>query len=417
LDAGGLSRVFAIWDNLTPMIVHVFNSSVVSGPETLAIPVLPTLGEPVAVVFLSETRVGERARSAPAYSKSFGIETHEITVRSRWDRRAVKDLRTLLEKLSPRVVHAQEVKAAAYVAGAKRGYRGPAALWVTTNHGVRAKKAFMLRFYEWLFTHVIMRSFDRVLAVCTSDRGLLEKQSVPASKLVVHLNGVDRPRVDPSARAAESARIRKQWKLEERGIAPDALVLGLVGRLAPEKRHAYILRSLKRLLERHPELDVHLLVFGIGALAESLHAETRALDLEKRVHWMGYRGTVGAENAGFDLLVSLSFAEGLPINVIEAGWAATPVFATAIDGNLDLVPSPEYGALIPVEASESQVAEHLSVVLKNRRRLDEMGRRFQERVVAHFSGRAWRDKLLEIYAARSPDALTETATASRFRID
>jgi hypothetical protein len=64
------------------MIVHVFNSSVVSGPETLVIPALPKLGEPVAVIFLAETRCGDKSSGPPAYTRGFGLEAIEIVVRS-----------------------------------------------------------------------------------------------------------------------------------------------------------------------------------------------------------------------------------------------------------------------------------------------------------------------------------------------
>jgi L-malate glycosyltransferase len=268
---------------------------------------------------------------------------------------------------------------------------------VTTNHGVRAKKAPTLRAYEWIFTHVVMRAFDRVICVCSSDCELLVARGVPRDKVLVHLNGVDRPRVDHAQRARESVRIRREWGLEERGIGAHAICLGLVGRLAPEKRHSYIMRALRELLHERTDLDVHLVVFGLGAMADELAAESRELGLTGHVHWMGYRGTVGAETAGFDLLVSLSFAEGLPINIVEAGWAATSVFATAVDGNLDLMPSSEYGTLVPVEASVSEVARRLASTLSDRERLAETGVNLQRRIMERFSGGAWLERLRWIY--------------------
>src|SRR3569833_2740080 len=103
------------------MIVHVFNANEVSGPETLVIPALAKLGEKVVIIFLSEERAGDRARSAPNYARSFGIETHEIKVRSRIDARAIRELRALLKKLSPRLVHCHEVKASTFTAAASFG--------------------------------------------------------------------------------------------------------------------------------------------------------------------------------------------------------------------------------------------------------------------------------------------------------
>ncbi len=378
------------------MIVHVFNSSVVSGPETLVIPALASLSEKKAVIFLTETRCAEKSLGPPAYSRSFGIQTIEIPVRSRWDLGAIKELRQTIEHLAPTIVHAHEVKASSYLAAAKHHNRHYHL--VTTNHGVRAKKAPMLRLYEWIYTHWSMRAFDRVVCVCSSDRELLIRRGVPASKLRVHLNGVDRPKVEASRRAQESKRIRREWGLAERGIKPGAICLGVVGRLAPEKRHAYILRSFSELRRLRPELDVHLVIFGIGALGDTLKTQTEELGLGDRVHWMGYRGTIGEENAGFDLLVSLSFAEGLPINIVEAGWAATPVLLTSVDGNLDLVPSPEYGLCVEVSARELEIAELLARELLNPLRLSQIGEGLQRRIEQEFSGKKWIENLRRLYA-------------------
>jgi glycosyltransferase involved in cell wall biosynthesis len=374
------------------MIVHVFNSSIVSGPETLVIPSLSLLEEKVVVIFLSETRLGEKSDRPPAYSRSFGLETLEITVRSRWDRKAVAELGSLLKKLSPRIVHAHEVKASAYLAAASP--QRPSYKLITTNHGVRAKKAPTLRFYEWIFTHLIMKKFDRVLCVCTSDRDLLIKRGVSADKVFTHLNGVDRPETQ---REKDSPRIRESWRLAELGIPGDAICLGIVGRLAPEKRHSFILKVLRKLIDLKPEKETHLIVFGTGALAEPLHDETRALHLEKNVHWMGYRAEIGAENAGFDILISLSSAEGLPINIIEAGWAGTSVLATSVDGNLDLIPSHDYGNLVSLDKTETEVAEILYKMISNPELLRNTGKLLQKRVKSHFSGKIWLERLKELY--------------------
>lgn len=377
------------------MIVQVFNSSVVSGPEALVIPALPLLGEKVAVIFLSESRKGGFSKEPPAYAASFGLEVHEIEVHSRWDKRAIHELGELLARLTPRIVHAHEVKAAAYVAAAvpaKRNYR-----IFTTNHGIRAKRAPKLRFYEWLFTHWVMPRFDLVFCVCSSDRELLVKRGIRAEKVRVHLNGIDRPKVDSRERASERVRIHALWELSQRGVSASAICFGVVGRLAPEKRYDFILRSFKCALEQSPGLDAHLVIFGRGTLEEALKRETASLGIGKRVHWMGYRGTAGAEMAGFDVLLSLSIAEGLPINVIEAGWAATPVLATAVDGNLDLMPGADFGVLVDVSDSEGKIAGELLKLAGDAGLRERLGSNLQGRVEADFSGAKWLKALKEFY--------------------
>lgn len=380
------------------MILHVFNSSLVSGPETLVIPSLPKLPERAEVAFLSETRCGERSSQPPAYARSFGVTSHELRVRSRWDKRAIRDLAALIDQLKPRLIHAHEVKASAYVAAAVRVASHRPRL-VTTNHGVRGKRTPVLRAYEWFYTRWVMPRFDQVLCVCSSDRELLRTRGVPAEKLQTHLNGTDRPKVPASARREKLLAARKAWGMETRGVPKDALILGVVGRLAIEKRYDLILETFAQVLKLGSHLPpCHLVIFGTGTLEHELKKRTKELGIEHRVHWMGYRGSVGTEMAGFDVLLSLSSAEGLPINVVEAGWAGTCAAVTAVDGNRDLIPSEEFGLLLAPEAKASTLARRLTTLLSDATARNAKGLALQKRVEETFSGTRWRTRLVEIYA-------------------
>jgi hypothetical protein len=93
------------------MIVQVFNSGVVSGPEMLVFPAIPLFHEPHVVVFLVEKRRGAPGRAPLEFARSLGLRVEAVEVESRFDRRAVGRLRAVLRALSPRVVHAHDVKA------------------------------------------------------------------------------------------------------------------------------------------------------------------------------------------------------------------------------------------------------------------------------------------------------------------
>jgi glycosyltransferase involved in cell wall biosynthesis len=240
--------------------------------------------------------------------------------------------------------------------------------------------------------------YDRVLAVCTSDRKLLVNRGLSPKKVLVHLNGVDRPSVPAETRLAEQARIRKSWKLAEHGVGDDTLLIGFVGRLSPEKRLNRILQICSHLEREHRTLpDWRLVVFGTGALDQELKSMTQSLGLEQRILWMGYRSGVGDELAGFDIVISMSDAEGLPINLIEAGWGGTPVFATRVDGNLDLMPEEELGYLVDVSEADDRIASRLAELMANRSKREKMGKAFQKRVSERFSGQRWLRDLKAIY--------------------
>src|SRR5690349_17068031 len=182
------------------MIVHVFNSSKVGGPESLVLPALRHLGMPAAAVFLLESRCGERGRRGFEYSRSLGIDTVEVEVRSRLDLNAIQDLATVLRRLGAQVIHAHDVKASVYSYLAKRtgGLRGAL---VSTHHGVHGRPDVKTKVYERLYSYLVLRAFDRVLAVSSSDCETLVKRGLGAERVKLHLNGLDARRIEPAARA------------------------------------------------------------------------------------------------------------------------------------------------------------------------------------------------------------------------
>ncbi|NLF24067.1 MAG: glycosyltransferase family 4 protein [Deltaproteobacteria bacterium] len=383
------------------MIVQIFNSTLVSGPETLVLPALPNLGEPVEVVFLSETRRSWDAQKPIAYAQSLGLKTHSVPVRSRIDRHAIADLAALLQKLGAKIAHAHDVKASTYLRAASRQISTVKPKLVSTHHGVRARSGMRASLYEEFYVRFVLPNFDLALVVCTSDRELLIKRGLPPHKVKIHLNGIDRPEPPEEQRAEIAQRLHQEWGLADLGITDKTVVIGFAARIAREKRLDRVLRVMQHLhdISRRDPLfpDWRLLIFGVGPLELSLKALTKKLGISEHVNWMGYRHGLGNEMAGFDLLVSLSDAEGLPINLLEAGWAATPVFATAVDGNLDLFDLPGLVTMVPVNEKEQSMAEKLAPFIRDPELRRRSGLKFRERVKANFCGKRWLEELKDVY--------------------
>ena len=382
------------------MIVHVFNSSVVSGPERLVLPALAAARGRFLVVNLLESRLAALRAADPLaeYCASLGLGYAAGPVSGRWDRAAIARLRARLAAEKPELVHAHAVKASIYAAQAARGLDAAPPL-VSTHHGVRGLPDLKTRAYELAYRRLFLRRFDRVLCVSTEDFETVRRSGVGADKVRLHRNGADVPRVEPERRAAESARVRAQWLPGE--PARDRLfLLGSVGRLSAEKDQDRLLRVLGALEESGGAPDWRCLMFGLGERETDLKETARRLGLERRVAWMGYRGSVGLELAGLDLLLSFSKAEGLPINLIEAGWAGTPVLATFVGGVKDLLPDADFGTAVAPGEPAAQTARRLAELMSDggRARLAGQGRRLQERVAAEFSRESWTARLREIYA-------------------
>src|SRR4051812_11787212 len=119
------------------MIIHLFNSSSISGPERLVLPALASAREHFVIINLREERLKRLRESDPLehYAKSLRLDYGDVRVCSLWDDVAIGDLRVLLDRLNPDLIHAHDAKASTYLLYARQGgsIRCPI---VSTHHGV-----------------------------------------------------------------------------------------------------------------------------------------------------------------------------------------------------------------------------------------------------------------------------------------
>jgi glycosyltransferase involved in cell wall biosynthesis/peptidoglycan/xylan/chitin deacetylase (PgdA/CDA1 family) len=381
------------------VIIHLFNSSSISGPERLVLPALATARDRFVVLNLREDRIQRLRESDPleTYAKSLQLDYGDIRVCSLWDEVAIGDLRRLLDNLNPELVHAHDVKASTYLLYALRSGSARYPI-VSTHHGIAGRPDWKTRVYEHFYRKHILKSFDRAICVSTPDYEYLLKTGFPAPKLRLHLNGADAPRIDLAQRASLQRDIRARW-LPDVNHRDSLFLFGVVGRLSAEKDHARLLAVLDRLNQFNTR-DWRCLVFGLGPLENELREAAHRMGLDERVQWMGYRKEVGHELAGLDMLLSFSKAEGLPISLLEAGWAATPVLCTRVGGIRDVLPDDSFGTCIPSGESPNTTAWRLYRLLNESQRpvLNTQASNFQNRVASEFNQTRWLNRLGSLYA-------------------
>jgi len=119
------------------------------------------------------------------------------------------------------------------------------------------------------------------------------------------------------------------------------LRLLFVGRLAPVKGVRVLLEALEHL----PDLSLDIV--GDGVDRAGLEAAARPLGA--RVRFLGYKSQsdVAALLQAADILVLPSFAEGVPVVLMEALASARPVVATQVAGVGELVQDGETGFMVP----------------------------------------------------------------------
>lgn len=179
---------------------------------------------------------------------------------------------------------------------------------------------------------------------------------------------------------------------------PAAPTLLFVGRLAAIKGLPVLFEALGRLRARHPAL--RLVLIGDGPERRALEAQAAAAGLAQAVEFLGYRSqeAVADQLARADVFLLPSFAEGVPVVLMEALAASVPVVASRVAGVAELVDDGVSGYLAP-PGDPYALADRIDALLSDpalRARFGEAGRR---RVRQDFDSAAEAARLLDLIHA------------------
>jgi glycosyltransferase involved in cell wall biosynthesis len=147
-----------------------------------------------------------------------------------------------------------------------------------------------------------------------------------------------------------------------------------VGRLCADKGQMLLVEAAHGLLREGKEFEIVLV--GDGDLRSSLEERIRALGLGARVFLRGWMDGAGVrrEISEARVLVLPSFAEGLPVVLMEALAMGRPVVSTYIAGIPELVRPGVNGWLVSAGSVEGLVASLREALDAPASRLEDLGR-------------------------------------------
>jgi glycosyltransferase involved in cell wall biosynthesis len=232
------------------------------------------------------------------------------------------------------------------------------------------------------------RLADRLIAVSEEVREYqLRYTFIPPEKIVTIDNGVDMRRFDGKEEAGRAVRA-------EFGIAPDAPLVGMIGRLTEQKDHATFLQAVGHIRAALPK--TRFLVVGDGPLRENLIEQARSLKLDDAVIFAGLRSDIPAVMAALDVLVFSSRWEGLPVTLLEGMAAAKPVVSTAVGGVPGVVGEGESALLVPAGMA-SVLADAVVRVLRDPALAQKLSALARARVREKYSLDSMLDRTLALY--------------------
>jgi glycosyltransferase involved in cell wall biosynthesis len=191
--------------------------------------------------------------------------------------------------------------------------------------------------WQWIVDRRLAQGTDRFVANSPAIRDYCADHGIPADHFEVIPNGV--------ASAPPSNATRCEL-LHELDCPQDARLIGVVGRLWPQKRVKDLIWAADLLRVLHNNL--RLLIIGDGPERFVLERFARlASDLD-HIRFLGHRDDVWRIMPHLDVFWNGSGYEGQPNAVMEAMAAGIPIVASDIPGNRELVVHNETGFLVPI---------------------------------------------------------------------
>ncbi|MBW4516963.1 MAG: glycosyltransferase [Timaviella obliquedivisa GSE-PSE-MK23-08B] len=186
-----------------------------------------------------------------------------------------------------------------------------------------------------------------------------------------------------------------------------------VGRLSEQKGQLLLIEAAKRLAEEG--LSFELVLVGDGELRSSIETLITGYQLQDHIKITGWATTseVREHLLNAKVMVLPSFAEGLPVVLMEALALCRPVISTYIAGIPELVENNTCGWLITPGSIEALVSAMRSALLTSQDQLKAMGQAGLDRVALNHNIELEASKLAIIFRMSIEHLQSESAcTAS-----
>lgn len=251
---------------------------------------------------------------------------------------------------------------------------------VTRLAAIKARKkgtqviytAHGFHFYEgapkknWLIYYPIeklMAHFtDKLVTITQEDYNLASKKFCCP---VYHVHGVGVKTQKYSSVTEEQVHLfRKEMGLQNK------FIILCTGELNANKNQSTVIKAMPEILNKVP--NAKLLLAGNGPYEEKLKQLISELKLEDSIELIGYRTDLEWYVHACDLVVTASFREGLPVNVLEAMFCKKAVVASNNRGHCELVFDGKNGYLVSPEGTKA-FADKIIELAINKETRDCMG--------------------------------------------
>ena len=300
------------------------------------------------------------------------------------DLKAIEEVRNLIKKYNPDIVYAHSSKAGAIARVADIGLNNRC---VYNPHGwafnmrCSAKKKAMYTAIE----KVAAPFCDKIICISDAEKqSALDKKICKDYKLQVIFNGVDIEAYENGAHGAV--------KRENLNIPEDAFVVGMVGRMSPQKAPDVFVKMAKKV--KDAVSNAHFIIVGNGNQEAKIRKYAEDNGFSDSLHITGWVDNPMSYVELFDVACLLSRWEGFGLALPEYMMASKPIVASRVDAIPNIIRDGENGLLVEVDddigTSEAVLRIYREAGLRDRlvaQGLEDVHNRFNARRVSEEHGK------------------------------
>lgn len=226
---------------------------------------------------------------------------------------------------------------------------------------------------------------DKIICISDAEKqSALNKRICKDDKLQVIFNGVDIEAYENGVHGAV--------KRKDMGIPEDAFVVGMVGRMSPQKAPDVFIKMAKKVKDAIP--NAHYIIVGNGNQEDEIRKYAEDNGFSDSLHITGWVDNPMSYVELFDVACLLSRWEGFGLALPEYMMAGKPIVASSVDAIPNIIRDGENGLLVEVDdaigASEAVLRIYQDRKLKDKlvaQGLEDVHNRFNARRVSDEHGK------------------------------
>lgn len=301
---------------------------------------------------------------------------------------AYKQLKKIMKDEKYDIVHCHTPVGGILARLAGRKFRKDGLRMIYTAHGFHfyngAPKKNWIIYYP--IEKFMSRYTDDLITITEEDYKLARDRNFKGNIHHVHGVGVN---TDKFVKLSEED--RQKLRLDN-GYTDEFIIL-CTGELNKNKNQAKLIKAMKEVVKKHPEAK--LLLAGNGPEHDNLVKLIEDLNLGDNVELLGYRTDIQDYVNICDLVVSASYREGLPLNIMEAMICGKPVIASDNRGHRELIKNNKNGKLIKLD-NNNGFENSINSLIENKKIANYLCKNALE-MIKPFSVENIKEELIKIY--------------------